>query len=323
MRRAVRHARLLLGGAALSTRGQRAAARVASATGARLLAETFPARWERGAGLPAIERLPYFPEQAVPLLADARPLVLAGACDPVAFFGYPGQPSRLGPDEPAHCLAAPEEDANAALEALAEALGAGPEPPPELQPPPSPSGVPGGALTPASLGAVVAGALPEGAIVVDEAATSGLPFYAASQDSRRHSLLTLTGGAIGQGLPCATGAALACPDRKVIALQADGGAMYTFQALWTQAREGLDVITVLCSNRAYRILQIELARAGVSAPGPQARGLTQLDRPELDWCALARGCGVEAERAENAEQLARALGRALSASGPHLIEAVL
>ena len=164
---------------------------------------------------------------------------------------------------------------------------------------------------------------PENAIVVDEGATSGLPYFLAAQGAARHSYLSLTGGAIGQGLPCATGAALACPDRRVIALQADGSGLYTPQALWTQAREALDVVTVLCSNRSYRILQVEMARAGIAEPGPKARALTSLDAPPIDWVELARSFGVPASRATTTEELSRSLEAALAASGPRLIEAVL
>jgi acetolactate synthase-1/2/3 large subunit len=136
-------------------------------------------------------------------------------------------------------------------------------------------------------------------------------------------LLSLTGGAIGQGLPCATGAALACPDRPVIALQADGSGLYTLQSLWTQAREGLHVTTVVCANRGYRILRIELARAGVLQPGPNALALTDFSRPAPDWVALGAGFGVPGERVETAAALRTALRHALHEPGPHLIEAVL
>jgi acetolactate synthase-1/2/3 large subunit len=319
---------LLLGGDALHEAGLRAAARIAEATGTRLVAETFPARWERGRGLPAPMRLPYFPEQVIDLLKPDRAVVLAGAREPVAFFGYEGVPSLLVPEEKQRCLATPEENATAALEALAAALEAGgsstaPIATGDSMPASSESGPLTGALNPGSIGAVLAQLLPEDAIVVDEAATSGLPFYLHSAGAARHSLLSLTGGAIGQGLPCATGAALACPDRRVIAFQADGSGMYTLQALWTQAREGLDVTTLLCSNRAYRILQVELARAGIAEPGRQALSLTGLDRPELDWVALAKGCGVPGVRVESAEALSSALARSLSEPGPMLIEMMI
>jgi acetolactate synthase-1/2/3 large subunit len=312
---------LLLGAGALGERGLRAAGRIAASTGAELVTQTFPARWERGGDLPAPGRLPYLPEQATASLADCPALILAGAGDPVAFFGYEGLPSRIAPDVARTLLARPEEDAVAALEDLADALGA---PPAVATDKASPAAPPAsGPLDPGKVGQVLAAALPENAIVVDEAATSGLAFYAHSAGAARHSLLTLTGGAIGQGLPCATGAAIACPDRKVIAFQADGSAMYTFQALWTQARENLDVVTLLCSNRAYRILQMELGRAGIAEPGAKARAMTNLDSPNLDWVSLARGCGVPGERVETAEEMDAALRKALAEPGPRLLELAL
>jgi acetolactate synthase-1/2/3 large subunit len=315
-------AALLIGGSALGEAGLRAAARIASATGCRLLHHTFVARVERGAGLPPVERLPYFPEQAIEVLKSFQRIVLAGAREPVAFFGYRGLPSRLAPETAQVIeLAALGADVVGALEALGEhlgaaqeAAGAGGDSRPQR---------PSGALTPGSLGQAVAAAQPEGAIVMDESATAGLAYLAHAASAPRHTLLGLTGGAIGQGLPCAVGAAIACPDRKVIALQGDGGGMYTLQALWTAAREALDVVAVICANRAYRILQVELARAGVEAPGPQASALTQLSQPELDWVALARGMGVPGARADTGDAFATAFERALGEPGPALIEALL
>jgi acetolactate synthase-1/2/3 large subunit len=312
---------LLLGARAPRRQGLHAAARIAAATGARLLCPTFPARLTRGAGLPPLERLPYFPEQAIESLAGFDTLVVAGTVPPVSFFGYPGVPSRLEAPESLVTLADVDEDAVAALEDLAEALTAPrrASAPPDLPRPEPPTG----ALSPAALGAALALRQPEGAIVVDEGATSGLPYFLAAQSAPPHAYLALTGGAIGQGLPCATGAAVACPDRKVIALQADGSALYTLQALWTQAREGLDVVTLLCANRAYRILQVELARAGVAEPGPAARSLTDLSHPAIEWTAIARGMGVPAARVETAEALLAQLDAAFREPGPRFIEAVL
>jgi acetolactate synthase-1/2/3 large subunit len=310
---------LLLGGDALGAAGQRAAERIAGGCGTRVQVETFPARWERGAGLPTFDRLPYFPEQARAELAAAEVVVLAGSKAPVAFFGYPGQPSLLAPDDTCLVLVEPGLDAQRTLDALAGELAAAAPAAPGSRPTEAPSG----ALDAASLGAALAACLPEQAIVVEEAATSSLPFYAASADSPRHTVLTLTGGAIGQGPPVATGAAIACPERRVISFQADGSAAYTLQALWTQVREGLDVLTLLCSNRAYRILQVELSRSGIREPGPQARSLTQLEDPTLDWVSLARGFGMTATRVENVDELMRELPRALAESGPRLIEVVL
>ncbi len=313
-------AAMLLGGQALTRRGLEAAARVAAASGCRLLSETFSARIERGSGIPAVTRLPYFPEQASEALAGARTLILAGAKDPVSFFGYPGVPSRLAPAGSAlEILAKVEEDVTSALEALADALGAAKRS--SSTSPETPS-VPTGPLTPATLGAAIAALQPDGAIIVDEAATSGGPYGSLAAGAKPHSCLMLTGGAIGQGLPTAVGAAIACPDRRVIAFQADGSGMYTVQALWTMARESLDVTTVLCSNRAYRILQIEAARAGNVEPGPKLRGLTALEPPVLDWSALARGFGVPAVKVETADDLVIHHGRAHAERGPTLIEDV-
>ena len=311
-------AALFLGGRALRERGLVAAARVAAATGARLVSECFPARLERGAGLPAVERIPYFPERAAAALAGLRTLVLAGAPEPVAFFGYPGQPSRFAPDGCAiPTLASPEEDVEGALDDLAAALGA-----PRRAAPPSPAPsppAPDGPLTPAAASAILAELQPEGAIVVDESATTGLGWFRPSAASPRHTLLTVTGGSIGMGPPCATGAALACPDRTVIDFEGDGAAAYTLQALWTQAREGLHVVTLLCANRSYRILEVEQQRAG-ARPGPRAASLTDLSGPPLDWVLLARGLGVPATRVDSAAALRDALRRSLAEPGPHLVE---
>jgi acetolactate synthase-1/2/3 large subunit len=313
---------ILLGGSALTRRGVLAAARVAAKSGARASYVTFPARVERGAGLPAFGKFPYFPEQGVELLGSVKHLVLAGAVEPVAFFGYPNLPSRL---TPAGCrtsvLARPEEDAESALEALAEALGAGRNE--GALAPRAEAALPSGKLTPELLGCVLAALQPENAIVVDEAATSGAPWFNFASGAPPHSSLGLTGGAIGQGLPNAVGAAVACPDRRVIALQADGSGMYTVQSLWTAARESLDVKVIVCANRMYRILKVELARADISQPGPVARSLTDLRPPELDWVALAKGLGVPGQRVDTAEALATALRRALAERGPYLIEALL
>ena len=319
--RSARSPAILLGGAALRAPALRAAWQLASAHGARLVCETFPARLERGGGLPAPEKLPYFPEQAIASLSGVDLLILAGAVDPVAFFGYEGVPSRLAPtDTDVRTLATALEDCEAALVALADALGARDAPPVEA---PAPPNRPTGTLDAASLGAALASSQPEGAVVVDEGATSGLPYFLASAGAPAHSYLALTGGAIGQGMPVATGAAVACPDRPVVCLQADGSGLYTAQALWTQAREGLNVVTLLCSNRAYRILQIELARAGIAEPGPVARSLTDLSKPTIDWVALSRGFGVPAERVETAEMLSASLEIAFSEPGPRLIELAL
>jgi acetolactate synthase-1/2/3 large subunit len=313
---------LLLGPAGIRGEALAAAGRISAATGCKLWSSIGAARMERGAGRPIVDRLPYFPEQAVPTLANFAHLVLVGAGSPVAYFGYPGQPSSLVPES---CqvleLASPYEDVTGALESLAEKLGA-----PgrstigaQLEIPERPTGE----LDPRTLGTAIAAVQPEGVIIVDEGVTSGLPWVIASTGCPPHDYLTNTGGAIGQGLPCATGAAIACPDRPVLALQADGSGAYTLQALWTQAREGLNVTTALCANHAYRILQIELQRAGIVEPGPKASSFTDLSGPTLDWVSLARGFGVPGARAETADALVRELERALAEPGPYLIVAVI
>jgi acetolactate synthase-1/2/3 large subunit len=316
-------AALLLGGRALRERGQWAAARVAARVGSRVLAEVFPARMARGAGLPRIERLPYFPDRVAASLAGLGKLVLAGAPEPVSFFGYPGTPSRLTPERCALLsLASPEEDAEAALEALADALDAPPASP-ALGFGGTPPPVVEGALTAETIGPVLAALQPEGAIVVDESNTTGAGYFHRASGSPRHDYLSLTGGSIGMGPACAVGAAIACPDRTVVNLQGDGGAMYTPQALWTQARESLHVVTLVCANRSYRILQLELARAGTTRPGPMSRSLVDLSRPRLDWTQLARGMGVEACSVDDVASLREALARALAEPGPQLVEMVM
>ena len=312
---------ILLGGSATRQAGLAAASRIAAATGARLLCETFPARLERGAGLPGVERLAYLAEFASAQLAGTERLILAGARAPVSFFAYPGKPSLLVPEGCAELvLAEDNEDAAGALAALADVVApdAGPVPQQPGRPP-----LPGGDLTGESAAAVIGALLPEHAIVSDEANTSGLWLPGATAGAPPHDWLTLTGGAIGQGLPLATGAAVACPERPVIALEADGSAMYTISALWTQAREGLDVTTIIFSNRSYAILGMELERVGAGEPGEPARSLLDLTRPSLDFVALARGMGVPGSRAVTADELAAALREALAEPGPHLIEAVV
>jgi acetolactate synthase-1/2/3 large subunit len=312
---------ILLGGQALSENGLRAAARVAAKSGCRLMSETFAARIERGTGIPAPVRLPYFPEQALQTLAGTKTIILAGAKLPVAFFGYQGLPSQLVPEGcQVEVLARPEEDVAAALAALAAALGAAESV--AVAPAKLPA-LPSGKLDPASLGAALANLQPDGAIIIDESATSGGPYVTMAPAALPHTCLALTGGAIGQGLPTAIGAAIACPDRRVIAFQADGSSLYTIQSLWTMAREGLNITTLLCSNRAYRILKMEAARSGNVEPGRNARSLTELAQPVIEWTALARGFGVSAVKVDTADDLTKQLERAFGESGPNLIEVTL
>ncbi|HWR53651.1 MAG TPA: acetolactate synthase large subunit [Bryobacteraceae bacterium] len=312
---------LLLSGGALLESGLVAAGRIAAATGARVFADRFAARLTRGGGLFAPERIPYFPEPAEAALAGLEDLVLVEAEQPVSFFGYPGRRSTLAPEAcRMHTLATPAEDGTAALAALAEECGASPAAPHATCDRPL---LPGdGALTLDAIGRAIGALLPDGAIVSDEMVSSGervLPWLAAV----RHHHLPVTGGAIGQGLPVALGAALACPDRKVVALEADGSAMYTLQALWTMARERLDVVTVIFANRRYRILEIETRRTGAGEIGPRAAAMMDIGQPDLDWVKVAEAQGVAGERTETAGEFVDAFRRAMAERGPRLIEAVL
>ncbi len=313
---------LLLGGIALREPGLRAAGRVAAATGATLLAETFPARLERGAGLVAPERIAYVPELAQVQLDGLSNLILIDAKPPVSFFAYPGKKSYLVPDG---CevieLAGPESDLTASLEALAEAVGASTaEPSLQASGRPDP---PTGPLTAEKVCQAIGLVMPENAIVSDESVTSGTTLPVHTAGAPRHDWLTLTGGAIGQGLPLAVGAAVACPERPVLALEADGSSMYTIQALWTMAREGLDVTVVLFNNRSYSILNVELARVRAKGEGPKANAQLDLGTPDLDFTQVATGLGVPARRVDDSEQLVQALKKAIAEPGPHLIEVVV
>jgi acetolactate synthase-1/2/3 large subunit len=312
---------ILMTGQALLERGLETASRIAGATGARLLSQTFNARLQRGAGRAPIEPLPYFAESAVAALEGTRHLILVGAQPPVSFFAYPDAPSWLTPEGcTVHTLAKPEEDADAALAAVADELGATSHPP-TLQEP-SRTQPPTGELTPEAVHRSIAALLPEHAIVSDEAITGGFGMLYLSRGAAPHDWLQLTGGAIGQGLPLATGAAVACPDRKVICLEGDGSAMYTIQALWTQAREGLDVTNVIFANRSYAILEVELARVGAQ-PGPRARSNYFIGEPDLDFVEMARGLGVSAARATSADEFNDRFAAAMQTPGPHLIEVPL
>ncbi len=314
---------LLLGAKALGERGIRAAQRIADATGAEVWRETFATKVERGPGLPKVLRLPYFPEQAEEALKGADTMILAGAREPVSFFAYEGKNSELAP---ANCtvtrLSGPRRDAAAALEALADVLGtpSGQESECPLERPELPTT---GDLTDETVGLALGALLPDGAIICDEAITSGVPAAAYTQTAARHTWLSITGGAIGAGIPLSVGAAIACPDRKVIGLIGDGSAMYTIQALWTQAREKLDIVTVIFSNRQYHILQIELMRSGAQNPGPKAMEMMNLNNPEINWVQMAAGLGVDGGRATTAVEFSTLLKRGFDEPGPFLIEAVL
>ncbi|MGO9882114.1 MAG: acetolactate synthase large subunit [Solirubrobacteraceae bacterium] len=313
---------ILLGGRALRADGLLAAARVAASTGCKLLTEVFPTRVERGAGLPAVERLAYVPEVASVQLRGLQHLILVDTKTPVTFFAYPGKNSSLVPSGcEVHELAAPSADVLGTMQALVRALDVE-HVEPERQQLSRPDRATG-RLTAESACQTIGAFLPEGAIVSDESVTSGVALAASTAGAPPHDWLTLTGGAIGQGLPVAVGAAIACPQRPVIALQADGSAMYTIQSLWTMAREQLDVTVVIFNNRSYAILNMELARVGAEAAGPKAKAQLDLGRPDVDFVEIASGLGVSARRVETGEGLAKALEQAAGEPGPHLVEVVV
>lgn len=312
---------ILLSGRALRQGGLELASRVAQASGARLLAQQSNARVERGAGRVAIDRVPYAVDRALACFKGVEQVILVGAKAPVAFFAYPGLPSSM---LPAGCevieAARADEDLDSALAQLAERLAVGRDVQ-ALRSPRIHGESPGGALTPATIVRALAALMPEGAIVCDESVSSGRDLFPATYGAAPHDHLQLTGGAIGDGLPMACGAAIACPQRKVVCLQADGSGMYTVQALWTMARERLDVVTIVFANRRYNILHHELKAVGAGAPGHNARRMLDLVDPELDWVALAKGMGVEAASTDDAARFCDLLRTAIARPGPFLIEA--
>ncbi len=311
---------VLLGGQACRAEGLAQAARL-SLVGVRVMTDTFVARQPRGAGVFPAAKMPYFGELALQELAGADLMVYAGTTQPVAFFAYPDRPSVLLPEGcTALTLAGRAEDAVAGLAALADALGAPREGPTQVLALPD---APAGRLTAYAVGASIARHMPEGAIVCDDMVTSGTGVTANTGGARPHEVLALTGGAIGIGLPLAVGAAVACPDRKVLALSGDGSAMYTIQALWTLARENLDVTVVIFANNSYRILNVEMTRTGAGDAGPQAARLLGLGEPDIDWVSLAKGLGVAAVRCATAEAFDKAFEGAMAQRGPMLIAAAI
>ncbi|MFN2362221.1 MAG: acetolactate synthase large subunit, partial [Marinobacter sp.] len=315
---------LLMGGHSLREPSLLAAAKLAAHSGVTLLAETFPTRMERGAGVPPVERLAYLAELATLQLTDIEHLILVDAKAPVSFFAYPGKQSYLVPDTcTVHTLAAPDQDITGSLNKLVEAAGAG-QAEPALQPPQRP-GRPRGKLTAEKVCKAVGHLMPDNAIIVDEGITSSLMLSVMTAGAPRHDLITLTGGAIGQGLPNAVGTAVACPDRPVLALIGDGTAMYTIQALWSMAREQLNVTSIIFNNASYSVLNIELDRVGAEQSGTGAKAKSQLDLrgPVLNFAEMAQGMGVHAVRVETAEDMAKAMEYALGMPGPHLIEVMI
>jgi len=322
----IRKVALMLGGRALRRPGLEDAARIQKSIECDLLAPTLPGYMERGPGLPNVERVPYFPERAVDRVSRYEAVLFAGAPEPVTFFGYPGVRSRiLADDQEKIVLCTDRQDVVEALDYLADALGA-----PSvltlgdrLLAKPNRPEIPAGELTAEKACLTLAALQPEDAIIVDESITTGLSYFLLPSPLPAHTVMNVSGGSIGQGMPCATGAAIACPERPVINLQADGSGLYTVQALWTQAREGLNITTLICSNRSYRILQMELSRSGIETNGPNARALTELTNPSIEWVKIAQGFGVPGATVSRAEDLARELSKALTEPGPHLIEMFL
>jgi acetolactate synthase-1/2/3 large subunit len=313
---------LLLGGEALRGEALERAGEIAEATGARLFSPVLIARMERGRGRTPVARIPYAIGPALEALRDLDALILVGESEPVAFFAYPGLPSRLLPERAkVLALAGPGDDLPHALGALSDALGAATR---KLKAAfVAPEAAPSGPLTEDAISIMLANALPENAILCDEGLTSARRFYALSEHAAPHDYLMNTGGSIGIGIPMAAGAAIACPDRKVITLQADGSGLYTVQGLWTQARENLDVLTIVFANHAYAILQIEMRSLGVNRFGRNAERMMSLDGPKIDWVGMAKSMGVDAARATTCEEFAALLAHGLKTKGPYLIEAAI
>jgi acetolactate synthase-1/2/3 large subunit len=312
---------ILMSGRALRQEGLELAGKIAAKTGARLMAQGSNARTQRGRGRVFVERVPYVVDQATKLLSGFKHLILVGAKMPVAFFAYPDKPSLLAaPDAEGHVLARLDQDMLGALAALAEEVGAAHIAVPVAHEPPPVKA--SGRITPEALGASLGALLPENAIVVDEAVTTGRGFFAPTRAAAPHDWLSNMGGSIGLGMPLATGAAIACPDRKVVTLEGDGSAMYTLQALWTQAREGLGVTTLLFSNRSYAILRGELANVGAGNPGRKALDMLDLGHPDIDFVSIAKGMGVPGARVTEMDEFNRRLAEGLASPGPYLVEIV-
>lgn len=311
---------LLLGGPGVSEEGLALAHRIAAHTGCRLMSAGSNARMARGQGRVAVDRVPYVVDSAVKALAGTKQMILAGAIKPVTFFAYPGKvQTSVPPDADLHVLARPEQDVVDALARLADMVGAPKVAKPDNGPRPE---IGRGALTSEAVAATVGALMAEGTVIADESVSFGRGFFAHTKGAAPHDWLNVTGGAIGGGPPMATGAAIGAPGRRVINLQADGSAMYTVQALWTQAREKLDVTTVLLSNRKYQILLGELANVGAN-PGRTALDMMDLGNPDIDWPKLAQSMGVEAARTDTAEGFADLLAHSLKRSGPFLIELMI
>ncbi|MCP4472290.1 MAG: acetolactate synthase large subunit [Gammaproteobacteria bacterium] len=313
---------LILGARATRQAPLEFAGMISAASGARLHSQTLTPRIARGAGRVAVDRIPYPIDQAVELLKDVENIILVGARAPVGFFAYPDKPGTLfRPGARIHELVSADGDIPYALEALADAVGAKPSMAAkvDLDLPPRPTG----SISPEKIGQLLAATLPADAIVVDESITTGRSFIRATQSSRPHDWLMPTGGSIGFALPVAAGAAIACADRKVVCLESDGSGMYMPQALWTHAREGLNILTIVFANRKYQILRNEMRNVGVKEIGPKASGLLDIDDPEIDWVSLAKTFGVDAQHVDSMDGFSSAIDAGFATQGPYLIEVAL
>ena len=316
------HTLVLMTGSALTEQALKLAQEIAGKTGCRVMGQTYHPRMARGQGRFSIDRIPYVIESALPILKDFKHIVLVEANDPVAFFAYPNKPSMLKAEgTEVHRMTSWGENSVAALEALANALGAKPSDvkPQKLMELAKPTG----ALTHASIAQAIAMAIPENAIVVDESITTGRGFFPPTAAAKPHDWLQNMGGSIGFSTPVATGAAVACPDRKVICMVGDGSAMYTIQSLWTQARESLNVVTIVFANRIYQILRGEFDGVGAGEPGKRAMDMLKIDGPAIDFVSLAKGMGVPARSVDNVDDFVKALAEAMPEKGPRLIEVVM
>ncbi|NRR33648.1 acetolactate synthase large subunit [Oxalobacteraceae bacterium] len=310
---------IILAGRSTRARATELAGKIKAATGCRVATQFFSSRIERGAGRVTVERIPYAVGQALDYLKGFKHIITVETTEPIAFFSYPDKPSLLkAPGTSVHTLVEIGEDGVAGLEMLAHALGANATP--AVFQPRGDSTPPNGALTPASIAQALASALPENCILVDESLTTGRETMGLTVGAAPHDLINNMGGSIGYGTPVATGAALACPDRRVFCMVGDGSAMYTIQSLWTQAREGLNITTIIFANNSYAILKAEYANMGAGAPGPRALAMIDIDKPRIDWQAMATSMGVPSVSVDTAEAFHQALVDSAREPGPSLIE---
>ena len=310
---------LFIGGKFLNEECIKLAAEISSSTGCRLITDTFISRIRRGSGLPIVEQVPYFAEMAEEFLKNTSNMVFIGTNAPVSFFAYPGKKSYLAPDEANIIdLCSPNQDGLSALKALSDEAGSSQINSELIQ-----SGVidipTSGKLDQSTLGPLLASLMPEDAIVSDESATSGMLVTPHTWKAKPHDWLALTGGSIGQGLPLAVGAAIAKPDRPIITLHGDGGALYTIQALWTQARESLNITNIIFANNSYEILKIELDRVGAVQTGDRAESMLSLDNPKIDWIQLSKSLGVPSFMPSTVKEFIKVFSQSINEAGPSLI----